>query len=262
MTHAQPAHHATPAIIPLPRGVHAIELDATPPDELMPSEVASWTAARETNPRLHDGIFASVTELLDHTPGAGVTIRVRREHFARLVIQKPKHTPRLLGLKAVLLASDAHGTPHMLAQRRHPQTRVYPGCWEIGPGGGLDVANPAQRFTTHDLFDHLLSEISSELGLDARATFAGSTDAAPRAHPTPSFAIDDTLARSLDLCFTLDWPEVIESVRPPGESAQRDWEVTGARWLAKPEAPCFVAEHAGQLAPPALAILRHLGWVN
>jgi len=247
-----------PSIIALPRGVHAIQLDAAPPLDLTPAEAAAWAAMQASNPRLHDGTFASVTDLIvPSTPDAAVIIRARREHFARLVIEHPQQHPRLLGLKAILLGIDARATPHVFIQRRHHQTRVYPGYWEIGPGGGLDVTGLSQHISAGALFAHLLTEISAEIGIDAPSLLGRALAAPPRA----LFAVDDTLARSLDLCFVLPWPGVIDPTRAPGDRTRKDWEATEAQWLSKAEAPRFVNAHGPHIAPPSLAILRHKGWL-
>ncbi len=246
-------------MVVLAGGVARIELDATPAAALRADEAIVWEAACAANSRLHDGGIAALVAIEQGSPVPGVTIRLRRERYARLVIDTPGMVaPTMLGVKGVLIGRDAQGEPHVFIQRRHAHTRVYPGCWEIGPGGGLDVSGEAIALTPAALVEQLRSEIRGEMGLDA-ATVGLGVGGELSGH-SASFGLEDRAAQSFDVCFVVAWPGVIDAACPPGDAGVRDWEVTQTAWLAKAEAAAWVKSAGERVAPPMRAILRHLGW--
>ncbi len=182
---------------------------------------------------------------------------------------------RLLGVKGAVLARDPLGRRHVALARRHPDTRVYPGMWEIAPGGGIHpspVAVPAPTSlpppTVADLLSTLREELLDELGLD----WDQAIDAA-----APLALLDDQQACSVDVVFALTFRATIGRLRPGVphappqvvgldaslcQSGRCSWEVIDLAWLAQHEAQAFADRHAHALTPPTRRVLELLGWIS
>ncbi len=247
---------------------------------LTPADLAHWSSLCAANPRYHDGDILSVTRISPSIPPSpdGTTIHCAPDRFMRLAVQRDAHgsTPardlgvRLLGVKGMIVARDAHHHEHVLIARRGPQTRVYQHQWEIAPAGGVDGILPpellrraAQSESPESitlpptlLIDALVAEGREELGLDIDP-----------AHCRPIAIVRDEIARSIDVIIRVDWPKPIDPrhaiCAASGFCAGgHAWEYTDSAWLARADAAGFDRRAAASIVGPMRAALRHEGWTK
>ncbi len=248
--------------LPLPLGLTHISLLTHPAPPLPSSAQHLWQSLTAANPRLFPGPILSV-QSFDHLTG---TLTLTRDTFDRLVVQQHPQGPnlsiQLLGVKACITARDQNNLDHILIQRRHHQTRIYPNQWEFGPAGSLEPPSPSSSISiTHlTLFQTLLDEIASELGFPDH-TLAALAASLPTRQPT--FVLTDPIAHSLDFCYPLRLPDPIDPRRSPCADCATDWEVTETAWLARTDAESFLtrAEKHNHAAPTMRPMLHALGWL-
>lgn len=253
--------------LPLPRGLQQISLLTDPAPPLPESAHALWQSLTAANPRLFAGPILSVR---DFNPSLG-HLTLTRDTFDRLVVQQHPQGPnlniQLLGVKAIITALDHHNLEHVLIQRRHHHTRIYPNQWEVGPAGSLEPPPPpppasdSPSTITHlTLFQTLLDEIASELGFTDH-TLAALANSLPSRQP--AFVLTDPIAHSLDFCYPLRLPTPIDPHKNPCADCATDWEVTETAWLARADAESFLlrAEKHTHAAPTMRPMLRALGWL-
>jgi hypothetical protein len=248
--------------LPLPLGLTNITLLPHPAPTLPTNLLPLWHALLATNPRLFPGPILSVHSF---NPATG-HLTLARDTFDRLLIQQ--HHPhtnlniQLLGVKALITALDHAQNQHILIQRRHHQTRIYPNQWEIGPAGSLEPPTPSPAPITHlTLFQTLIDEITSELGLPSETLTALANSLPTR---QPAFVLTDPIAHSLDFCYPLNLPNPIDPRRSPCSDCATDWEVTETVWLARTDAEAFLsrAEKHNHAAPTMRPMLHALGWLS
>ncbi len=234
-------------------------LGASPAEHLNVPRV--WAAACAANPHLHDGRMISVRAIAQD----GARLSIVDEHYRRLVAQSHADVGdlgvRLLGVKAVILGADRTGREHVLINRRHPQTRVYGGMWEVGPGGGASelaslIASEAEPITAAHLLAHLDRESREELGVDLFARTASE----PPERPSAAAVIDDPIAQSVDVVFVRRWVGAIDPRASLCALEGRDWEYIDSAWLAIDDLSTFDAQHAHAITPPTRALWRWLGF--
>lgn len=248
-------------LVDLPDGISELVIAAPSAAELDEQSRERWHAILARNPHAHDGDICAVRGF-DALAGRLI---VAHDRYSRLAVQ---HEPdakdlgvRIVGLKAVFLGRDRSGNEHLFIQRRHPNTRIYGGQWEVGPGGGFELARGAATLSPADLFHALLEEVQSEIGLDLRDAYAP-----PVSTPRPAFVLLDPIARSFDLCWMLRWPGVVDPKRGVCGSqlgcGASGWEVTDTSWISPADAQPFVDRAREAICPPMLAVLRKLGWIR
>ncbi len=236
----------------------------------------AWQALCAANPRLFD---APIWSVHDPDPAAG-TLRVRPSSFRRLCAQRDPRVGdlgvRLLGVKCVLLGHDARGHLHIRINRRHPDTRVYGGLWEMGPGGGVgprDAPDRAGAISEDQLLQHLANECQEELGLDLLRSTRPPTKAAadqpslpsaapPRAAPARRALMLDEFATSVDVVFVREMLHPIDPRAAACRAMDRDWEYIDSAWLARGDVPAFAGRFAGAISPTARALWAWLGWLG
>lgn len=214
-----------------------------------------WSDASAANPRLFNG---PILRFRSFDPTAR-TILASRDTYQRYSMQRfDARTSTFerdvyhLAVTGVLLARDEAGREHVLLGRRGRETMLYPGHWELAPGGGLDST---------DVYAQLLAEMEEELGLRV------STE--PRLFEPPGpgdvlgLAIDPN-APSADIVLRLRARADVRTLRSaiadaPGEHS---WEYGSTRWVAFDEVAAFAAAESGRTIPPTLAILRGIGWIR
>lgn len=266
-------HHSPTSACPAAAVTFQVYPDAAcPPHHDQALEVATeraWQRLCAANPRLHDAPIWSVehvsrTQLRSNrdaqtppaTPGGvdgsiGLSLAIRPARYRQLATQRQPELiglpglrrVRLLGVKGFIIARDHAGRPHVLFARRHPDTRVYPGLWEIAPGGGVNPHEPHELDPCSDgslvpdetdLLRTLREELDEELGLPWDSTIAS--------HHLLG-GVDDTQADSFDLIYALHWAGTIDPAaplptpaqappadRPPQRPVDR-WEVTRTAWV-------------------------------
>lgn len=218
-----------------------------------------WAVACAANPHLHDGRMISVRAIAQH----GARLSIADDHYRRLVAQSHADVGdlgvRLLGVKALILGADRTGREHVLINRRHPQTRVYGGMWEVGPGGGANElatlpASEADPITAAHLLAHLDRESREELGIDLLARTASE----PPERSSAAAVINDSIAQSVDVVFVRRWLGAVDPRSSLCALEGRDWEYIDSAWLAIDDLPAFDTQHAHAITPPTRALWRWL----
>lgn len=199
-----------------------------------------WDALRLANPRFHDGEVLSV--LSWHT----TSITCKRASFRELAVRPEVPTGcELLAMTAVVSARGSDGHPRILLGRRHRETRVYGGLWELGPSGGIPPPE-GKVVTTADLLRQVEAELHEEAGLSlagADITLAG--------------IVRDLQAFSLDAAFRVVLPVPLADLRP----GERDWEYEEIRWLTPDEALSQANSHPAEFIPPTRLMLQDRRWL-
>jgi hypothetical protein len=246
--------------------------DATDPDRdraLEQATARAWQRLCAANPRLHDAPIWSVEQVTASPEHAGpgevigapeLRLSLRPARYRQLATQRQPELigqaglrrVRLLGVKGFIVAEDHAARPHVLLARRHPATRVYPGLWEIAPGGGVEPHDPDRPDPAApdgaDLIGTLREELDEELGLAWDTTIAAWRLLG---------GVDDPQADSFDLIFALRWAGPIDPSaplpRPAVTPGRASWEVTQTAWAALDE-PAALA--AFDLTPATRAALE------
>ncbi|MBN4052673.1 hypothetical protein JYU07_00150, partial [Roseiflexus sp. AH-315-K22] len=123
----------------------------------------AWDHLCAQNPRLFDGPILALTRL-DLDEGALWCVR---DSYRRLALRDVcQDDVTILSVTVVLEASDERGCPHLLLGKRGLRTRSYPGLWELGPAGGLDVPPVGVATLDHtDLLAQANAELREEVGI-------------------------------------------------------------------------------------------------
>jgi hypothetical protein len=133
-----------------------------------------------------------------------------------------------------------------LARRAH-DVRVYPGLWEFGPSGGVNVPPP----TVHTLDAPLLAraafdEIEEEIGESAAALLHGPSNFLPFAIIRDDVAFSDDVV----LCMTTPAPVALR------EAIRTSWEYAQTQWVPLRDLDAWA--RANPCIPPTHAIIRML----
>jgi hypothetical protein len=208
----------------------------------------AWADQRAANPSLFDGPILSVSSI-DARSG---TITCVCERFARLMVQSDPAVGdlgvRLLGIKAIVRGRDTHQREHVLLARRGREVRVYPGLWEIGPAGGVDIAGSG-TFTHDALTRTLIDEAHEELALELT----------PEQIAPPALIVHDELALCHDLIAPVTWSKPINPRWTLCASAAcANSEYLDACWVPIDELPGFMRDHAHAISPVTHVALREL----
>jgi hypothetical protein len=195
-----------------------------------------WKALCEANPRFHDGDVLSVLNW------AGTTILCEKRSFRELAVRPQVDTGcELLAVSGMVITLDSSGTPRLLLGKRHPQTRIYGGLWELGPSGG--VPPPVDgRLSEQSLLQQLDAEMREEAGL----SLAGATT-------NPVAIVRDLVAFSLDIVYRVDMAQLPDPTR-----SERGWEYTQIRWLSPREARAWAEADPDVFIPPTYSLLRRM----
>lgn len=203
---------------------------------------AEWARRVAANPMLHDGGVLSVLGFDAETNA----VSARRDTYKRLAVQPRVPTGvRLLAVTAILRAVDASGASHVLLGRRSHRTRIYGGCWELGPSGGVGMPQPAvERLALAALCEHLIEEVREEAGLGVQGP------------GVPVAYVRDHVAFSDDLVIVLEAGS-LEEVR--SSSGPANWEYEETCWMPVTQAARF--DNHDTIAA-SRAIFRAMGWVT
>jgi 8-oxo-dGTP pyrophosphatase MutT (NUDIX family) len=217
----------------------AITRDRPPPPTA--AVEAEWARRVAANPMLHDG---GVLSVLGFDAEANA-IAARRDTYKRLAVQPRVPTGvRLLAVTAMLRAVDASGASHVLLGRRSHRTRIYGGCWELGPSGGVGMPQPAvERMGLAELCEHLVEEVREEAGLRVKGP------------GVPVAYVRDHVAFSDDLVIVLE-AGPLEEVRASAGPA--NWEYEATCWMPVADAARF---DGPETIGATRAIFRTMGWV-
>lgn len=216
----------------------SIRIDPHGPPAASAEVKRAWAGLCAANPRLFDGPVLSVV-WFDADEASMLT---RPDRYQRLAVQPRVATGvRMLGVTALLSSRDEAGGERLMLGRRGASTRIYGGMWELGPAGGLDSWHAGQLvIDPAAIIEQAADEVQEEAGLDVSG---GSIIGLVR---------DDT-ACSYDVVVR------IEVGRGEARAARADgWEYSEIAWLAREEAPAFLAGE--RVIEPARAVLRALGW--
>jgi hypothetical protein len=201
-----------------------------------------WARRVAANPMLHDGAVLSVLGFDADTN----MIAARRDSYKRLAVQPRVPTGvRLLAVTAILRAVDASGASHVLLGRRSHRTRIYGGCWELGPSGGVGVPPPAvERMGLDELCEHLIEEVREEAGLSVEGP------------GVPVAYVRDHVAFSDDLVLLLE-AGPLDAVK--AASGPANWEYEETRWMPVADAAAFDGD---ETIGATRAIFRAMGWIG
>jgi hypothetical protein len=207
----------------------------------------AWARLCAQNPKLFNGPILAVTRLaLDKG-----TIWCARDSYRRLALRSEWAIDiTILSVTAVLEAPDKAGKPHLLLGQRGTLTRSYPGLWELGPAGGLDVPQAGTRTQGHaDVMAQVNAELREETGI--------------REHVQEGRVVAvvlDRLAGSCDIVLRSRFETSIEKL--DRSDADEPWEYAQTRWLALDEIGDFLRENHEQTIGPTRVLLNWLRDAN
>lgn len=232
-----------------PVRIDVLDGEHSPPPA--PTEAAAWQKLCTENPALHDGPILSVRRV---DPASGAIV-CAPDRYRRLAVQRDAAVGelgvRLLGIKGMVTGADRSGREHILLARRGPRVFAYPGLWEIGPAGGVDLPAPGRRYIgPAELAAVLIREGREELGIDldvARIELR-------------AVVLDET-ARSVDLIAHCPWPAPVSASAGFCQGGRAGWECVDAAWLTRAELRRLDRDQPGAISPPARAALELLGWL-
>lgn len=212
-----------------------IEIDRSPPPALDEATYArverAWHDLCAQNPRYFNGAILLYTPT-DHADGV---IRAQagayKHHALRGLIG---HAPRLLAVTAVVRCGD-----RVLLGRRCGGGHDYPGMWELGPSGGVDVPEDSDTLDRGALHAEALREVHEEAGIERVASVQG-----------PICIVHDTGAGSSDLVVEvlLDTPPMLNT----------NWEYEETRWITLDALIGWCDEKPDQIIPTTIALARFL----
>jgi len=180
------------------------------------------------NPRLYDGPVLSVDSF---DPGTG-RIAAHEDTYLRLAVQPEVDTGVVaLAVGGVLTAPDASGREHVLMIRRHEQTRLYPGMWEVGPAGGIDPVEGVRSLGFGEMQAELARELEEEAGL--REPLDGARVV---------LIYRDNLARTIDVVVRVTFRTTVERLLEA--AGETHWDASEARWVPVSELDAFTRSHA------------------
>lgn len=244
-----------------------IVVDPAPPPAPTGEMLARWAEATGANPRLFNG---PILRFQAFDP-ASRTIEASRDTYQRYAMQPaerrpgpPPAPPRRfavasdliyhLAVTGVITSEDARGREHVLLGRRGPATFVYPGLWELAPGGGLESA---------DVWAQLLQEMEEELSLPGLRSCEG--EFLRPVGPTDLLGLSiDPNTPSVDVVVRVRLTRGLGSIATEGGasgSGEHAWEYGSVRWVAIDALADLARGEAGGIIPPSLAIWRGLGWI-
>lgn len=242
-------------ITPLPPGRSLIVTIAEGPPPL-PAQIAqpdldrAWQAVRDANPRAFNGPILSADSFDPETN----TIPAQRNEYRRLAVWPTLDAGATqLGVTGVLIANDHDATPHVLLGMRSHETRVYGGCWELAPSGGVDPPPTTEdHLDDADLWRALRLEITEELGLPVEPDPA-----------RPVAVASDPIGRSLEVVIEQRLSRTVEeliAMASPGEEGEGSsrWEYEQTRWIPLDQIAAFDAAESTRIIPPTRALLRWL----
>lgn len=212
-----------------------IEIDRSAPpkfDEDTQARVESaWHDLCAQSPRYFNGAILLYTGI-DRTDGV---IRARvgayKHHALRGVIG---HRRTLLAVTAVVRSDGL-----LLLGRRSGAGHDYPGLWELGPSGGVDVPQDRDTLDRDALHDEVLREVREEAGITRAATLSG-----------PICIVHDSGAGSSDL--------VVEVGLDDRPTLETNWEYDETRWLTLDELLAWCEQRPDELIPTTVALARFL----
>lgn len=212
-----------------------IEIDRSPPPALHPDTQrladGAWNDLCAQSPRYFNGAILLYTS----SDQAGGVIRARvgeyKHHALRRLIG---HTETLLAVTAIVMTQD-----RVLFGRRSMQSHDYPGLWELGPSGGVDVPQSGDHIDHDALLQEVLREIREEAGFE------------PRVLGQRLIAmVHDRGAGSSDLAVLLQ-------IEPPVQ-IETNWEYDDTRWVTRDELGAWCDQRPSELIPTTLALMRFL----
>ncbi|MBK7403483.1 MAG: NUDIX domain-containing protein [Phycisphaerales bacterium] len=203
-------------------------------------------------------------------PARGTTIEAARDTYLRYAMQPHARwaeapaengvltvTPSLiyhLAVTGVITAADPHGREHVLLGRRGAATFIYPGLWELAPGGGLE---------SEDVWGQLVREMEEELEIPGLSERATELLEPPGPRDLLGLSIDPNTP-SVDVVVRVRLTGGTGSIAagldaPAG--GEHAWEYGSTRWVPVEELGVMAAAEYGSIIPPTLAIWQGLGWI-
>jgi hypothetical protein len=218
----------------------SIDIDHSfrPPRSGLVDEI--WAKHVAGNPKLYNGPLLSV---VGFDPFHGI-VRCVPDEYRRLMAQPEIDCGiTLLAVSVVLHCTTPEGLPGVVLGLRSPRTRIYGGCWELGPSGGFDVPPADVPVLDHEaVLEQCEEELRSELAL-------------PMSSPRLTAVTYEHAANCLDLIVEA------EVELPPEGPKPANWEYLDVRAVALKDLPSFDAEHAERIIPPTRALFRFFSWV-
>lgn len=206
-----------------------------------------WARLCAANPKLHDGPMLSVTSF-DTETGC---IYCRPDSYKRLAVQidgGPDTGVWLFAVKGIIIAADESHRKHVLMIRRHKQTRMYGGMWEIGPAGGVDLSDPAvQTLGIEELVVQVRRELREEAGISS-----------PLGNASLAAFFTDERSRSMDVVIQAELQEPIEQI----QTDDHEWDGVQSLWLPIAEVEQFVRKERANIVDNSLGLMRLLGWAQ
>ncbi|VAX41644.1 hypothetical protein MNBD_PLANCTO03-358 [hydrothermal vent metagenome] len=243
------------SFIPLHCALEDITIAVKPgePPRPTPDMLERWSRACKHNPRLFNG---PKLRFMAFNPDTR-TITAHRGTYLRYAMQD--HDPGAtdpgtdiyhLAVSGVIVATDPNtGCDSILLGTRGIETFLYPGMWELAPGGGLEST---------DIYSQLLLEMEEELGVH------GLVDGSRRDTMLKPPGATDVLGLVIDPNTPGVDVVVRLQLRAGAEQAmgQASWEYGSTRFVPVTALAAFVEQEGPHaIIPPVLAIWRSMGWV-
>lgn len=212
-----------------------IEIDRTPPPALDEATYArverAWHDLCAQNPRYFNGDIL-VFDGFDADTGV-VLARVDqyKHHAVRSTID--------LGISLLAVTAVVIARGKLLVGRRSSRSHDYPGMWELGPSGGVDVPEDSDTLDRRALHAEVLREVREEAGIERIDSLRG-----------PGCVVHDPLAGSSDLVVEvlLDTPPVLRT----------NWEYNDTRWVTLDELIAWCEAKPDEIIPTTIAHARFL----
>lgn len=191
----------------------------------------AWSELCTQNPKYFN---APIVAFDRYYPDTGVIFAYVDQYKHHAVRDSVELDLSLLAVTAIVMAED-----RVLLGKRSARSHRYGGLWELGPSGGVDVPNEADRIDLASLLGEALREIREEAGFEPRVID----------HQLVAL-VHDHLVGSSDLAVLLR----IE--RP--DQLKANWEYSDTRWMSLDDLYAWVNDKPDELIPTSVSLARFL----
>jgi len=187
----------------------------------------AWSDLCTQNPKYFN---APIVAFDRYDPDTGVIFAYVDQYKHHAVRDSVELDLSLLAVTAIVMAED-----RVLLGKRSARSHRYGGLWELGPSGGVDVPNEADRIDLASLLGEALREIREEAGFEPRVID----------HQLVAL-VHDHLVGSSDLAVLL-------RIERPNQ-LKANWEYSDTRWMTLDELIAWVNDKPDELIPTTVVL--------